>query len=669
MAEEGSKAQDQESDAQEPKAAAGTNKAAGPKKGSAPLQKVRIKKTKAQTVSRKARSSPESQMAESNLQATARVVAVQDDIVQIEAVEDVSGNTADLVKNEVIYVCPSRLNERGEQERLKAEVLRVRGRTADAQVYEDTAGVAVGDPIEQSGEMLSVTLGPGLLGQVYDGLQNPLYDLAQRAGIFLPRGLTTDGLDTKKKWSFVPIVKNGAVLSAGDVLGTVQEGRYSHKIMVPFGWSGEFKVSWIQEGTFTVVDAVARLEDEKGRDREIRMAQKWPVRRAVDGQLLRKRRCQRLYPDEPLITTQRLIDTFFPVARGGTCCIPGPFGAGKTVLQNLISRHSAVDVVLVVACGERAGEVVETINEFPKIKDPKTGGSLMDRTIIICNTSSMPVAAREASIYTGITLGEYYRQMGFDVLLIADSTSRWAQAMRETSGRLEEIPGEEGFPAYLESSIKGIYERAGVLKTCDDSIGSLTMIGTVSPAGGNFEEPVTQSTLSTVKTFLGLSAERAYKRFYPAVDPLLSWSRYLEQLEPWLDKNLEAGWTNRVREFQELLHRGDSISQMMQVTGEEGITLDDFIVFQKALFVDMVYLQQDAFDEVDASVPLERQKLVFDKIHDLVTRPYRFKDKAEAREYFTRLTGLFKNFNYAAPEAPDYKRLMGEIDSTVSAAP
>ncbi len=608
-------------------------------------------------------------MAEANLQATARVVAVQDDLVEIEVLNDADGNPADLVKNEVVYVCPSKLNAQGEQERLKAEVLRVRGRTADAQVYEDTAGVAIGDPVEQSGVMLSVTLGPGLLGQVYDGLQNPLYDLAQRAGIFLPRGMSTEGLDTKKKWSFVPIVKNGATVGAGDVLGTVQEGRYGHKIMVPVGWSGEFKVSWIQEGNFTVAEVVAQLEDKAKRKREIRLAQEWPVRRALDAQLVRNRKARRLYPEEPLTTTQRLIDTFFPVARGGTCCIPGPFGAGKTVLQNLISRHSDVDIVIVVACGERAGEVVETINEFPKIKDPKTGGSLMDRTIIICNTSSMPVAAREASIYTGITLGEYYRQMGFDVLLIADSTSRWAQAMRETSGRLEEIPGEEGFPAYLESSIKSVYERAGVLETCDGSVGSLTLIGTVSPAGGNFEEPVTQSTLSTVKTFLGLSAERAYKRFYPAVDPLISWSRYLEQLEPWFDKNIDAGWASRVREMQDLLQKGESVSQMMQVTGEEGITLEDFVTFQKSLFVDMVYLQQDAFDPVDSSVPLERQKMAFDKVYGLVTRPYKFKDKAEIRDYFTKLTGLFKNFNYAAPDGPDYERLLKEIDAIADAAP
>jgi len=601
-------------------------------------------------------------------QATARVVAVQDDLVEIETLPGPDGEPGQLVKNEVIFICPSVPNDRGEQERLKAEVLRVRGSTADAQVFESTQGVAIGDPVEQSGEMLSVELGPGLLGQVYDGLQAPLPKVAAQYGIFLPRGADLPALDTTNKWSFVPTVKSGAKVFAGDTLGTVQEGRFKHKIMVPFGWPGELRVSWIQEGSFHVREVVARLEDQSGRERPVSMLQKWPVRRALNAGLLKRSLSRRLYPDEPVITTQRLIDTFFPIVRGGMACIPGPFGAGKTVLQSLISRHSSVDVVIVVACGERAGEVVETINDFPKMTDPKTGSTLMDRTIIICNTSSMPVAAREASIYTGLTLGEYYRQMGFDVLLIADSTSRWAQAMRETSGRLEEIPGEEGFPAYLESSIKGVYERAGVAETNDGSVGSLTMIGTVSPAGGNFDEPVTQSTLATVKCFLGLSAERAYKRFYPAVDPLISWSRYLGQLGSWYDEHLEAGWTKRVQEMQQLLQKGDSVLQMMQVTGEEGVSLEDFLIQQKAQFVDMVYLQQDAFDDVDASVSLDRQKLTFNKVYGLVDRDYTFKDKAEARDYFTRLTGLFKNFNYAAEDAPAYGDLLKQIDDLSASA-
>ena len=607
-------------------------------------------------------------MSSSDSRATARVIAVQDDLVKIEALPGADGELAHLIKNEVVYICPGAVNALGERERLKAEVLRVQGSTADAQVYESTAGVAVGDSVEQSGQMLSVTLGPGLLGQVYDGLQNPLHDLAASYGVFLPRGVSRDALDPKDKWSFVTTVSSGACVVAGDVLGTVQEGRYTHKIMVPFGWVGEFKVSWIQEGTFSVTEIVARLEDGSGREHDIRLAQNWPVRRSLDRQLLRKRYSTRLYPEEPLITSQRVIDTFFPIARGGTACIPGPFGAGKTVLQNMISRHSAVDVVIVVACGERAGEVVETITEFPKMSDPKTGGSLMDRTIIICNTSSMPVAAREASIYTGITLGEYYRQMGVDVLLIADSTSRWAQAMRETAGRLEEIPGEEGFPAYLESSIKGVYERAGVLQTNDDSIGSLTIIGTVSPAGGNFDEPVTQATLSTVKDFLGLSAERAYKRFYPAVDPLLSWSRYTTQLEPWFDKNVDSGWTRRVRQLQQLLKQGDAVAQMMQVTGEEGVTSEDFVTYQKSMFLDMVFLQQDSFDPVDSAVPMDRQRNAFNRVFDLITRDYRFDSKAQAQDYFTRLTGLFRNLNYARQDTPDYRSLLQQIDELAESA-
>jgi V/A-type H+-transporting ATPase subunit A len=589
----------------------------------------------------------------------ARVVAVQEDIITLERAPR---GGRPLVKNEVVYICPRRASE-GRNERLMAEVLRVQGRDAVAQVFESTRGVGIGDPVEQSGELLSVTLGPGLLGMVYDGLQNPLEGLAEAYGSFLPRGVALPALNQRKKWSFVPTVEIGTRLRAGDTLGTVQEGRYTHKIMLPFNEPGEVEVTWIQQGSVTVSMPVARIHDGRGQERALTLSQPWPVRRPLPEALLRQRYSQRLYPEEPMITTQRLIDTFFPIARGGTGCIPGPFGAGKTVLQNLISRFSAVDIVIVVACGERAGEVVETITEFPKLTDPKTGSSLMERTVIICNTSSMPVAAREASIYTGITLAEYYRQMGFDVLLIADSTSRWAQAMRETSGRMEEIPGEEAFPAYLDSSIKGVYERAGMIRTNDGSVGSFTMIGTVSPAGGNFEEPVTQSTLGTVKTFLGLSAERAYKRFYPAVDPLISWSRYLDQLQPWFEQHVFPGWTQRVREMLELLKSGDGIYQMMQVTGEEGVTLEDFLTYQKSLLLDMVYLQQDAFDAVDASASLERQEKSFARVYDLVKRSYAFSDKEAARDYFTRLSGLFKNLNYAREDAPDHAEYLQQIQA------
>ncbi len=588
-------------------------------------------------------------------QVAAKVIAVQDDIVSIEAL----GNRP-LTKNEVVYIIPSR-SKTNYQERLKAEVLRIQGKTADAQVYESTSGVGIGDAVELSGEMLSVELGPGLLGQVYDGLQNPLDMLASGFGFFLPRGVDLPALDINTKWAFTPIVQTGAVLKASAVIGTVVERNFVHKIMLPFDLQGEVEVIWIQEGNVTVTEPVAKIKYANGRQDSICLKQRWPVRKMLPQKLLQKNIAQREYPSDPLITHLRLVDTFFPIAKGGTGCIPGPFGAGKTVLQNLISRNSDVDVVIVVACGERAGEVVETITELPNMKDPKTGGSLMDRTIIICNTSSMPVAAREASIYTGITLGEYYRQMGLQVLLLADSTSRWAQAMRETSGRLEEIPGEEAFPAYLDSSVKSIYERAGVIKTADGSVGSLTMIGTVSPAGGNFEEPVTQSTLGTVKTFLGLSADRAYKRFYPAVDPLLSWSRYNEQLQDWFESSLDPQWTTKVKTLLALLKKGDSVYQMIQVAGEEGISQSDFVTYQQALFLDMVYLQQDAFDAVDVSVPISRQKESFNLIYDLVHRSYQFDSHDQIREYFTNLTGLFKNLNYAVHNSNEYKQLLGKI--------
>ncbi len=578
------------------------------------------------------------------------VLAVRESLVSID-----TGGEA-IRKNEVGYILVG-------EERLMAEVLRIQGNTADMQVFEDTRGVRVGDRVEMTGEMLSVVLGPGLLGQVFDGLENPLAVLAREHGFFLPRGVDLFPLDRKKKWAFTPTVSRGDKLHAGQAIGTVQEGLFSHKIMIPFNEPEDVTVTWIKQGSFTVDTPVARIQGGEGSERDLTLSQKWPVRRPIPAAMLRSRRSERLYPDRPMTTTTRIIDTFFPIALGGTACIPGPFGAGKTVLQSLISRYATVDIVIVTACGERAGEVVETIKEFPETEDPRTGGSLMDRTIIVCNTSSMPVAARESSIYTGVTLGEYYRQMGYHVLVIADSTSRWAQAMRETSGRMEEIPGEEAYPAYLDSAIKNIYERAGVLKCADDSVGSLTMIGTVSPAGGNFEEPVTQATLSTVKTFLGLSYDRAYKRFYPAIDPLISWSRYLDQLADWFRENLYESWVEDVKAVHELLVEGDGIYQMMQVTGEEGISLEDFMKWQKATLVDMVFLQQDAFDQVDAAMPLDRQLQSFKLVKKLTDQSYAFEDKESARQMFTKITGLFKNLNYSPEGSPEYERYSREIEA------
>lgn len=585
----------------------------------------------------------------------AKVASVLDSMITIET------QGLPISKNEVGHICLG-------QQRIMAEVLRIRGSRADMQVFEDTDGVRVGDNVELTGQMLSAVLGPGLLGQVFDGLENPLHVIAKKHGFFLPRGVDIFPLNQEKKWNFTPSVSTGDKLIAGQTIGTVQEGHILHKIMIPFDESESVEILSIQQGNFSLDTPIAQIRTSSGEERDIKMYQRWPIRRPIPERMIRKRIVERCYPLEPMTTMVRIIDTFFPIALGGTACIPGPFGAGKTVLQSLIARYSTVDIVIIVACGERAGEVVETIQEYPVMPDPKTGGTLMDRTIIICNTSSMPVAARESSIYTGITIGEYYRQMGLNVLVIADSTSRWAQAMRETSGRMEEIPGEEAFPAYLESSIKNVYERAGVIKTSEGAVGTLTIIGTVSPAGGNFEEPVTQATLATVKEFLGLSSERAYRRFYPAIDPLISWSRYIEQLESWFCKHLDSNWTRHVKMMQEVLIKGDSIYQMMQVTGEEGITIEDYTDWQKSVLIDMVYLQQDAYDAVDISMPRERQVESFNLLKSLVDRTYQFEDKEKSRDFFTKITNFYKNLNYSSynsPEYGDYKNkilnLLGEV--------
>ncbi len=582
--------------------------------------------------------------------ATPTIRAVKDSLVTIAL------HGASARRNEVAYVQVG-------DERLRGEILRIRGDLADMQVFEDTRGVRVGDAVELSGELLSITLGPGLLGRVFDGLQTPLAALAASHGIFLPRGVEVPALDLASRWLVEPCVAIGAEVVAGQTLATTREGPIVHRLMVPFGEGDPLRVEWMRGGQLPLDQPYARLRRRDGTLLECCLQQRWPVRRPIPRAMLAKGHAERLYPHAPLVTTQRIIDTFFPIARGGTACIPGPFGAGKTVLQSLIARWSSVDVVIVIACGERAGEVVETITEYPQTKDPRTGGSLMDRTIIVCNTSSMPVAAREASIYVGVTLGEYYRQMGLDVLCIADSTSRWAQAMRETSGRMAEIPGEEAFPAYLDSTIKSVYERAGLLRGPEGRTGSLTMIGTVSPAGGNFEEPVTQATLATVKCFLGLSAERAYRRFYPAIDPLLSWSRYREQLRAWFDEHAGSGWMTRVERLEALLVRGEAIDQMMQVVGEEGVTLDDFVTRQRALLIDMAYLQQDAFDAVDAAMPLERQRRMFELLERIVAAPLPKGDRDALRKHYTTLTGRIKNLHYAVEGSPEYLQHLAAIEA------
>jgi V/A-type H+-transporting ATPase subunit A len=555
----------------------------------------------------------------------------------------------DVQQNEVAYVITG-------DRRLKSEVIRVRNTVCDMQVFEDTRDIRVGDAVEFTGNLLVVELGPGLLEQIFDGLQNPLPELAQKSGLFLKRGIYLDSLDRSRKWEFTPAAKPGDTIRAGDVLGTVPEGIFTHKIFVPFDFIGSARVKKVApKGAYTVAQTIAEVEDENAESRNLTMIQRWPIKVALSKYK------ERLLPVEPLVTGCRIIDTFFPVAKGGTACIPGPFGSGKTVLQQIISRYASVDIIIVAACGERAGEVVETLREFPHLKDPYTGKTLMERTIIICNTSSMPVAAREASIYTAVTLGEYYRQMGLNVLLLADSTSRWAQALREMSGRLEEIPGEEAFPAYLQTRIAEFYERAGYVSLGDGARGSVSIIGTVSPAGGNFEEPVTQGTLAVVGAFLGLTWARSNARRFPAIDPLISWSKYVDQMKQTLEK-IDPNWVPMVKDARKAIFTGDEVKKRMDVVGEEGTSLADFIKYLKAEFIDAVYLQQNAFDEVDAYNPMERQVYVFKKVHELLKKEITADDKDDARQIFLRLTTLFKNWNSSKWESVEFKNYEAQID-------
>ncbi len=548
-----------------------------------------------------------------------------------------------VIKNEVGFILVG-------DESLKGEVIRIVDGVADLQVYEDTTGLSCGDKVEFTGELLSVELGPGLLTQVYDGLQNPLPLLAEKCGFFLQRGVYLDPIPNKE-WDFTVTRKVGDIVSAGDSFGTVQELMFTHKIMVPFTLNGEWKItSIVPSGKYKTKDTLCVIENSKGQKKELSMIITQPVKVPI------KAYSERVRPDEPMVTKIRLIDTFLPVAKGGTYCIPGPFGAGKTVLQHLTSKNADVDIVIIAACGERAGEVVETLKEFPELIDPKTGRSLMERTIIVCNTSSMPVAAREASVYTAVTMAEYYRNMGLDVLLLADSTSRWAQAMREMSGRLEEIPGDEAFPAYLESRIAEFYERAGKVRLKDGSFGSVTIGGTVSPAGGNFEEPVTQATLKVVGAFHGLSRERSDARKYPAIDPLDSWSKY-DGIIP--KKDVQYAYS--------FVKRGSEVNQMMKVVGEEGTTLDDYIVYLKGDFVDSCYYQQNSFDPVDATVSVERQKHVFALLLEILRADFALSDKKEARSFFNALRQRFLDWNGTSEKKEEYQTIEKDIRSFFSA--
>ncbi|MFH1413584.1 MAG: V-type ATP synthase subunit A [Candidatus Omnitrophota bacterium] len=564
-----------------------------------------------------------------------RIVKISGNMVMVETDDFI-------VQNEVAYILHG-------QERLKCEVIRVRGNRAETQVFENTAGLRIGESVEFTDELLSVELGPGLLGQIFDGLQNPLPEVAKKCGFFLKRGIYLEALPDGSEWKFTPIAKIGQRLRAGGKLGFVPEKVFKHYIMVPFALQGILEVVSIAgPGKYNLKHPIAKLKDQDGKLHEAFLQQIWPIKVPIRAY------SEKLKPRETLVTKMRLIDSLFPVSRGGTYCIPGPFGSGKTVLQQLTSRHAEVDIVIIAACGERAGEAVETLKTFPELTDPRTGKPLIDRTVIMVNTSAMPVASRESGVYTAVTIAEYYRQMGLNVLLLADSTSRWAQAMREMSGRLEEIPGEEAFPAYLESRIASFYERAGIVRLHDGSIGSVTIGGTISPAGGNFEEPVTQATLKVVGAFHGLSRDRSDARRYPAIDPLISWSKYQSFIDP---VQMQRG--------HQILHQSNEVVQMMKVIGEEGTSLRDFITYLKGEFFDFIYLQQNAYDPVDESSSAERQKYVFNFIYQILESDFDFDNKDQARYFFQGLRQNFRGWNSAAWQSLEFKEIEKEITATV----
>ncbi len=545
---------------------------------------------------------------------------------------------------------------------LKAEVIEIAGNEAKIQVFEDTKGIAYDTPVEFTGELLEAELGPGLLQSIFDGLQNPLEEVSNVAGLFLPRGVYVKPLDRKSHWNFEPAAKIGQQVKRGDTLGTTLEGRFHHHIMVPFALYGNYKLTWIiAPGSYTIDTVIAKAVDDSGKEYSFTMLQKWPIKNALfEG--------ERIKPSKMMDTGLRSIDTQFPIMKGGTFCSPGPFGAGKTVIQHHLSKFSSVDIVVFCACGERAGEVVEILREFPHLIDPHTNETLMTRTVIICNTSSMPVAARESSIYMGMTIAEYYRQMGLDVLLLADSTSRWAQALREMSGRLEEIPGEEAFPAYLASRIAEFYERSGVVALDNGNEGSVTVGGAVSPAGGNFEEPVTQATLAVVGAFLGLSRARSDSRRYPAIDPLISWSKYIGDVTRELDQKAE-GWGGMVQKALKTLKDGDEIAKRMEVVGEEGTSLEDLITYLKAELYDFSYLQQNAFDKEDAYCPLDRQIPLFQLIEKVIDTHFLFHSHDEARHFFLGLQNQIKNMNFLAFDSDAYNKTFADINTSIEAAP
>ena len=489
-------------------------------------------------------------------------------------------------------------------QRLIGEIIEMHGDEASVQVYEETSGLGPGEPVESTGAPLSVELGPGLISNIYDGIQRPLEDIMKKTGNSLHRGVEVPSLDRQAVWHFTPVKSVGDSVQGGDILGTVQETQVVlHKIMVPVGVVG--KIASMSEGDYTVEQTVAVIEDANGAKIEVSLMQKWPVRRG-------RPYAQKLSPDMPLVTGQRVIDTLFPIAKGGVAAVPGPFGSGKTVVQHQLAKWAAADIVVYIGCGERGNEMTDVLNEFPELKDPKTGRSLMERTILIANTSDMPVAAREASIYTGITIAEYFRDMGYSVALMADSTSRWAEALREMSGRLEEMPGEEGYPAYLGSRLAQFYERAGRVITlgADGREGALSVIGAVSPPGGDISEPVSQATLRIVKVFWSLDSQLAYQRHFPAINWLTSYSLYVDTMSGWFNSNVEPDWMELRTRIMRLLQDESELDEIVKLVGIDALSPSDRLKLEAARSIREDFLHQDAFHEIDTYSPLKKQYLM-----------------------------------------------------------
>ncbi|SHF69318.1 V/A-type H+-transporting ATPase subunit A [Mariniphaga anaerophila] len=567
---------------------------------------------------------------------TGKVVGIVSNLVMVE----VDGPVA---QNEICFISLG-------NESLMAEVIKVVGKVAYVQVFESTRGLKTGSKVEFQGHLLEVTLGPGILSRNYDGLQN---DLDKMEGIFLKRGEYTDPLNREKKWAFKPIAKVGDEVQAGDWLGEVNENDQPHKIMVPFKMKGSFKIKEIvPEGEYIVDHNIAVVEDEDGAETRLTMVQKWPVKLAV-GSYKEKPR-----PFKLLETGVRCMDTLNPITEGGTGFIPGPFGTGKTVLQHAISKQAEADIVIIAACGERANEVVEVFTEFPELEDPRTGKKLIERTIIIANTSNMPVAAREASVYTAMTIGEYYRAMGLKVLLMADSTSRWAQALREMSNRLEELPGPDAFPMDLSAVISNFYSRAGFVYLNNGSTGSITFIGTVSPAGGNLKEPVTESTRKAARCFYGLSQARADSKRYPAIDPIDSYSKYLEypEVQENLARNVGDSWLNEVNKAKDVLLRGKEAMEQINILGDDGVPIGFHETFWKSELIDFVILQQDAFDKIDSSTPMKRQQYMLSKVLDVVDSSFAFNHFEDVSSFFKEVINEFKQMNYSEFDSDNFKQ-------------